>query len=379
MAFIENTLHQLFLDHDCIVVPGLGGFVCNRRPARYDAVRQELVPPAREVQFNERLIHNDGVLAHAQAVAQGCTYAEALEAIEQEAGLMRMAISQGQTIVIKQVGRLYRGANGATHFLPEPELERMLRSFGLQRIALVPVVREGEVVEAPKGSGGSEGGRVVSWPRVPQWAAAAALVPVLAAGTWWWAAQPSSPEAVRFALPGWARAVRVAPYAPVPSADLVPDWSPEAAVAAASYDAWLAALEGSDQSTVCLDLLTGAADSAGFRVQLSSAAPVPTPPSASQVTPPDAESTPPDAESTASVAPTPCTGAYLLVSGAFSTEANAQRHAAALRSAGTTVDCIAQPGGLYLVCIGIFNDAQDAAAAQARAEASGTSAWLKTL
>jgi cell division septation protein DedD len=338
------------------------------------------------VQFNERLIHNDGVLAHAQAVAQGCTYAEALEAIEQEAGLMRMAISQGQTIVIKQVGRLYRGANGATHFLPEPELERMLRSFGLQRIALVPVVREGEVVEAPKGSGGSEGGRVVSWPRVPQWAAAAALVPVLAAGTWWWAAQPSSPEAVRFALPGWARAVRVAPYAPVPSADLVPDWSPEAAVAAASYDAWLAALEGSDQSTVCLDLLTGAADSAGFRVQLSSAAPVPTPPSASQVTPPDAESTPPDAESTppdaestASVAPTPCTGAYLLVSGAFSTEANAKRHAAALRSAGTTVDCIAQPGGLYLVCIGIFNDAQDAAAAQARAEASGTSAWLKTL
>ena len=54
-----------------MVIPGLGGFVSNDRPARFDAAAQELIPPRRAIQFNERLLHNDGDLAHAVAVAEG--------------------------------------------------------------------------------------------------------------------------------------------------------------------------------------------------------------------------------------------------------------------------------------------------------------------
>jgi hypothetical protein len=372
MAYIQHALHQLFLDHDCIVVPGLGGFVCNRRPARYDALRKELLPPAREVQFNERLMHNDGVLAHALAVSSGCTYADALESIEKEASIMRLAIASGQTISLTHVGRLYRGANGATHFLAEPELERMLRSFGLQRIALVPLER---VAAAPEGLSAAEvpapvGGRVIGIGKGARWAAAASILPLLAAGAWWWTSQPRS-DATTFSLPNWPRAVRVADYVPLtPSASdaLLPAWEP--ASIGAVKDALGAPSEPFD-SVVCMDLETGARDESGFRIRLQTAVE-----SVASTAAPSADI---PADPATDVNP-PCIGGFLLVSGAFSSEANAQRHAAHLQASGTSVECILQPGGLYLVCIGVYQASADAQSALQALQAAGpTAAWIKSL
>ena len=84
MRILDQYLHPLFLDHDCIVVPELGGFVCNRQSAQYDEARQELTPPYRSVLFNERLVHHDGVLAQAVSRAKGITFDEAVKAIALE-------------------------------------------------------------------------------------------------------------------------------------------------------------------------------------------------------------------------------------------------------------------------------------------------------
>lgn len=374
MAYIKHALHQLFLDHDCIVVPGLGGFVCNRRPARYDAVRKELIPPAREVQFNERLMHNDGVLAHSLAVSSGCTYAEALESIEKEASMMRLAISAGQTISLTHVGRLYRGANGSTHFLAEPELERMLRSFGLQRIALVPLEREEQgqqdaqvldPVSAPAT------GRVIGIRKGARWAAAAAILPLLAGGAWWWSVQPVS-DATTFSLPHWPRAVRVADYTPlavVASESMIPAFYPESLSA---VEEALASATHASHPVVSLNLETGAEDDAGFRIRLQ---PVDAELDVAAVAVAETGSTAPEAATSPS-----CNGGFLLVSGAFSSEQNAQRHATNLQRSGLTVECILQPGGLYLVCLGVYQDGADAQSALRSLQAAGpTEAWIKSL
>lgn len=380
MAYIQHALHQLFLDHDCIVVPGLGGFVCNRRPARYDALRKELLPPAREVQFNERLMHNDGVLAHALAVSSGCTYAEALESIEKEASMMRLAIASGQTISLTHVGRLYRGANGATHFLAEPELERMLRSFGLQRIALVPLERE---AAAPEGLSAAEvpapvGGRVIGIGKGARWAAAASILPLLAGGAWWWSAQ-SAPETTAFSLPNWPRAVRVADYMPLtPSASdaMLPAWEPESV---RLVEEALAASSQLTDAVVCMDLETGARDETGFRIRLQTATEAGASVASSSVAAPTDIAAGPAAAAAAEVE-APCIGGFLLVSGAFTSETNAQRHAAHLQASGTSVECILQPGGLYLVCIGVYQASADAQSALQALQAAGpTAAWIKSL
>ena len=58
---VLSVLPGMFWDHDCVMLPGLGGFVCNPRSAWCD----ETAPSyARDVLFNARLTTNEGLVAN---------------------------------------------------------------------------------------------------------------------------------------------------------------------------------------------------------------------------------------------------------------------------------------------------------------------------
>ena len=79
---VLKVLPGMFWDHDCVMLPGLGGFVCNPRSARYDEAKRQIVPPSRDVLFNPRLTTNDGVVANELMAKHGLAYGEALKAVE---------------------------------------------------------------------------------------------------------------------------------------------------------------------------------------------------------------------------------------------------------------------------------------------------------
>ena len=74
-----SSLPGMFLDYDCVIIPGFGGFVCNERPAWYDDDKEEMVPPSRDVLFNPNLTHNDGLLAQEIIRSTGLSYSEAMK------------------------------------------------------------------------------------------------------------------------------------------------------------------------------------------------------------------------------------------------------------------------------------------------------------
>ena len=125
MNLLDHHLHRLFLDHDCIVVPGLGGFVCNRKPAKYDDSRQELIPPSRSILFNERIVHHDGVLVQSIARKLQISLDEALVQVEAESAALKAEMQGGKTVRIQQVGRLFFGEQGHMMFMPDEEMERI--------------------------------------------------------------------------------------------------------------------------------------------------------------------------------------------------------------------------------------------------------------
>lgn len=138
--FTRNLLPGMFLDYDCVIIPGLGGFVCNGRSAWYDEEQEEMVPPSREVIFNPNLIHNDGLLAQEMMRAGDVSYSEAMKQVEDEAASMIWLLKEGKPVEIYRVGRLYSGDDGVIRFLPDDELVRVLRSFGHARIPLSKLV-----------------------------------------------------------------------------------------------------------------------------------------------------------------------------------------------------------------------------------------------
>ena len=62
MLDFEKHIKDLLLLHDCVILPGLGGFVANYRPAEFDRVRNTASPPSKHILFNRQLVHNDGLL-----------------------------------------------------------------------------------------------------------------------------------------------------------------------------------------------------------------------------------------------------------------------------------------------------------------------------
>lgn len=149
--YTRALLPGMFLDYDCVIIPELGGFVCNERTAWYDEDKEEMVPPSRDVLFNPNLVYNDGLLAQEIMRAKGMDYTEAMKLVASEARNMIEALKSGRPIEIPRLGRLYTSDDGVVRFLPDAELVRMLGSFGHARIPLatLEITSDAPVIVAP--------------------------------------------------------------------------------------------------------------------------------------------------------------------------------------------------------------------------------------
>ena len=134
---VMRLLPGLFWDHDCVMLPGLGGFVCNSRSAWYDESKCQIVPPSRDVHFNPRLTSNDGVVANELMSRHGLSYAQAQQAVDALILAIQQDLKGGNTVELPGLGRLYFETDGQLRFMADVEFERMMQSWHAS-IPLVP-------------------------------------------------------------------------------------------------------------------------------------------------------------------------------------------------------------------------------------------------
>jgi hypothetical protein len=127
---LYHYIGELLYGHDCVVVPGLGGFVTNYTPAKIHPVLHTFSPPSKSILFNVRLQSNDGVLASYVAEKEKISYDEAMGLIRQFVDIIRAAIENAHTVEILKVGVLYRDNEANLQFEPSKEVNYLLSSFG---------------------------------------------------------------------------------------------------------------------------------------------------------------------------------------------------------------------------------------------------------
>ena len=191
--FLIQALPLLLHDHDCLIVPGLGGFVAHPVAARYDTDKGEWVPPGRDVAFNAKLTVRDGLLEQEIRRATGCTNDAAAALIDSEVAALQDALQRGSTRDIPGLGRLYLTDSGTIGFAPEPRLGERYSPPGLSRIPwvdlhavaveeeAVPTGEEETTPVLPLPTTGSE-----HWARPLARMAAVIALPLLLAGSLWW-------------------------------------------------------------------------------------------------------------------------------------------------------------------------------------------------
>lgn len=107
MTNVINHINDLLFIHECVIIPGLGGFVTNYRPSRLDEKRGVFYPPTKEISFNRSLTKNDGLLVNWIVRNEGIGYEKANRRIALFVEDVKVKLNQGQRVVVENVGILF--------------------------------------------------------------------------------------------------------------------------------------------------------------------------------------------------------------------------------------------------------------------------------
>lgn len=137
---ISQHISELLFSHECVIVPGLGGFVSNYQPATIHPVQHNFHPPARNILFNKELNKNDGLLVNHIVVAEVMTYEAAMEMIRNYARDVMLALGQGEKVTIEKVGMLHTDVDGNIQFDQELGVNYLKEAYGLSTF-VSPAIR----------------------------------------------------------------------------------------------------------------------------------------------------------------------------------------------------------------------------------------------
>jgi len=147
MIELDRHIEILLLNNDCVIVPGLGGFMTHHVEARYDTDDQMFLPPLRTLGFNPQLTMNDSLLVQSYIEAYDISYPEALRRIENEVEELKQHIDAAGYYELNDIGELSRNEDGKYLFTPcesgilTPEL------YGLSTFEMKPIATAESVAE----------------------------------------------------------------------------------------------------------------------------------------------------------------------------------------------------------------------------------------
>jgi len=136
---IQHYIAELLSEHDCVIIPGLGGFVGSYLPAQIHPVYHTFQPPSKKILFNINLRQNDGLLANHIVQAEKITFNDANEQIRQFAEGTINSLRTRKYLILQNIGKLYMGKEGNIQFDQDLRSNLLPESFGLQPFFSAPV------------------------------------------------------------------------------------------------------------------------------------------------------------------------------------------------------------------------------------------------
>ena len=135
---ITPFIRELLFSHDCVIVPGFGGFIGNYASARIDKSTSTFYPPAKQISFNRNLKNNDGLLAGRISVHSGILFSDAVTLIEEFISGVKKRIEKGEKVVFDNIGVFSANHEGSIQFEPDRNINYYPGSFGLESFQFSP-------------------------------------------------------------------------------------------------------------------------------------------------------------------------------------------------------------------------------------------------
>ena len=157
MNVLAKHIESLLLEHNCVIVPGLGGFVAGYVAARMVEGENLFLPPHRQVGFNPLLSLNDGLLVQSYMLAYDVSFPEATAMIEETVAALRSELQTEGELEIGNIGKLLLGVDGRYDFMPNEAGVLSPTLYGLDAFRQMPLAAaastESETQEPTNSSG----------------------------------------------------------------------------------------------------------------------------------------------------------------------------------------------------------------------------------
>ncbi len=165
-------IEELLWEHDCVILPGWGGFIANYQSAKKNPITHELFPPSRQLSFNKHLTQQDGLLQSHIAKKLFISIQEAQQHIQNWVKEHHQKLMNGEKILLAQIGVFAQDVNGQIQFIPSEHNTFLKSSFGLPTIQL-QVTQPHKLIQSTEKS---------PYPHTKKWLVAAGLALALGLG-----------------------------------------------------------------------------------------------------------------------------------------------------------------------------------------------------
>ncbi len=174
---ITAYIRELLFSHDCVIIPGFGGFIGNYSPARIDRSSSTFNPPVKQISFNRNLNHNDGLLIGKISESSGLNYGDARNIVDEFVNNARKRLEKGEKVIFDNIGSFQNNQEGSLQFEPDLSVNYHLDSYGLDPFQFLPLegydVRKRITAYSDKGPVRNSSTRKILW-------RAAVAVPLIA-------------------------------------------------------------------------------------------------------------------------------------------------------------------------------------------------------
>ena len=177
MNNIDPIIKELLVLHDCVIFPGLGGFVAQYASSSISDNNLTFKPPFKQILFNKNLTNNDGLLANSISKEWGISYEESVEKISSLLFKINNEIKTNKQFSFEGIGVLYE-VNGILNFKQQSE-NLLLESFGLRSINMNDFLShssEGKIISIKSKSDVKQ--------IIKNWSVAAAVIVLLFYSAW---------------------------------------------------------------------------------------------------------------------------------------------------------------------------------------------------
>lgn len=138
MQRIVAHIERLLLNHDCVIIPGLGGFVLQTVASVYSVEEHVFRPTHKDLLFNSKLKHQDGLLTESYMKMYSVDYRKAVEMVEQDVEVLLRRLNENNRLDLGSIGMLHVGHEGQFIFTSDGSLQGG-SAYGLPTFYFTPL------------------------------------------------------------------------------------------------------------------------------------------------------------------------------------------------------------------------------------------------